>query len=102
MSAEDFARIAARVAELQSLAPDMAEGFRPVSDEAAATARRIARAMVAMGHRPHLYPTPDDAPDAPPRGGCTVECDAVDVYIGADGRVRSVVTLAEGDDDGDE
>ena len=101
MSAEDFARIAARVAELRSLAPDMAEGFRPVSDEAAATARRIARAMVAMGRTPHIYPTPDTAPADAQRGGCTVECDAVDVYITADGRVRSVVTLTEGDDDDD-
>ena len=101
MSAEDFARIAARIAGLQALAPDAAEGFRPLSDEAAATARRIARAMVAMGRKPHFYATHDDAADAPPRGGCTVECDEVDVYINADGRIASVVTLAEGDDDGE-
>lgn len=99
MSAEDFARLAARIAGLQALAPT--EGFRPVSDEAAATARRIARAMVAMGRKPHFYATHDDAADAPPRGGCTVECDEVDVYINADGRIASVVTLAEGDDDDD-
>jgi hypothetical protein len=57
--------------------------------------------MVAMGRKPHFYATHDDAADAPPRGGCTVECDEVDVYINADGRIASVVTLAEGDDDGE-
>ncbi len=45
-------------------------------------------------------PGPDcDVPTDATRGGCLVDVGNVDVYISADGRVRSVVTLAEGDDD---
>lgn len=93
MSAEGFARIAARVAELRALTPDPRDGVHPVTEAAAETARSIARAVLAMGHKPHMFPVDE--------GGCTVECDPVDVHISADGRVASVVTLAEGDEDSD-
>lgn len=92
MSADGFARIAARVAELRALTPDSREGIYPASEAAAETARSIARAMLAMGHRPGMVPVPGEC------GGVLVECDAVDVYIDADGRVASVVTIAEGDE----
>ena len=65
-----------------------------ISAAAAVTAKRLARAMVAMGHRPGMVVGPDP-------GGALVECDAVDMYIDAEGRVVSVVTLTEGDDDGE-
>lgn len=94
MSAEDFARINARIAELRAMEPDPVGGFYPISDAAAVTAKRLARAMVAMDHCPGLVVGPDP-------GGALVECEAVDVYIGADGRVASVVTLTEEDDDGE-
>ena len=56
--------------------------------------------MLALGKAPHCYPGPDcDVPTDATRGGCTVEVDEVDVHISADGRVRSVVALAEGDED---
>ena len=94
MSAEDFARINARIAELRAMEPDPVGGFYPISAAAAVTAKRLARAMVAMGHRPGMVVGPDP-------GGALVECDAVDMYIDAEGRVVSVVTLTEGDDDGE-
>lgn len=99
MSAENFARINARLAELRALTPDPREGIYPASEAAAATARNVARAMLAMGRKPHTYATPDTAPPDAQCGGCTVECDEVDVYVSADGRIASVVTLMEGDDD---
>lgn len=98
--ARDLASLAARLAELRVLTPDPREGIFPVSDEAATTARRVGRLMLALGKAPHCYPGPDcDVPTDATRGGCTVEVDEVDVYISADGRVRSVVALAEGDED---
>ena len=98
--ARDLASLAARLAELRVLTPDPREGIFPVSDEAATTARRVGRLMLALGKAPHCYPGPDcDVPTDATRGGCTVEVDEVDVHISADGRVRSVVALAEGDED---
>ena len=101
MSAEDFSRnarinacINARIAELRAMEPDPVGGFYPISAAAAVTAKRLARAMVAMGHRPGMVVGPDP-------GGALVECYAVDMYIDAEGRVVSVVTLTEGDDDGE-
>jgi hypothetical protein len=101
VSAEDFSRnarinacINARIAELRAMEPDPVGGFYPISAAAAVTAKRLARAMVAMGHRPGMVVGPDP-------GGALVECDAVDMYIDAEGRVVSVVTLTEGDDDGE-
>lgn len=95
MSAEDIARINARIAELRAMEPDPVGGFYPITAACAVTARRIARSMVAMGHRPGMVVGPDP-------GGALVECEAVDVYVDADGRVASVVTLTEEDDDGSE
>ncbi len=97
--ARDVASLDARLAELRSLTPAPREGIHPVSDEAATTARRIGRLMLALGHTPRAYPAPDEVPADATHGGCTVECDEADVYVTADGRVRSVVTLAEGDED---
>lgn len=101
MSAEDYPRnarivasINARIAELRAMEPDPVGGFYPITAACAVTARRIARAMVAMGHRPGMVVGPDP-------GGALVECEAVDVYVDADGRVASVVTLTEEDDDGE-
>jgi hypothetical protein len=88
----EIARINARIAELRAMEPDPVGGFYPISNEAATTARRVARAMLAMGRRPGMVVAPDP-------GGALVECEAVDVYIDADGRVASVVTLMEGDED---
>jgi hypothetical protein len=96
--ARDLAALDARLAELQALTPDAREGIHPVSAEAAATARRIGRIVLAIGWEPHPSPGPDcDVPTGATRGGCLVDVGNVDVYISADGRVRSVVTLAEGD-----
>ncbi len=95
----DLAALDARLAELQALTPDAREGIHPVSAEAAATARRIGRLMLALGREPRTFLAPDEVPAGATRGGCSVEVDEADVYISADGRVRSVVTLAEGDDD---
>ena len=98
--ARDLASLDARLAELQALPPDPREGIYAVSAEAAETARMIGRLMLALGKAPHCYPGPDcDVPTDATRGGCTVEVDEVDVHISADGRVRSVVALAEGDED---
>jgi hypothetical protein len=100
--ARDVASLDARLAELRALTPAPREGIHPVSDEAATTARRIGRLMLALGHHPVAFPGPDDdVPTGATHGGCTVETAEADVYITADGRVRSVVTLAEGDDDDD-
>lgn len=71
----------------------------PVSAEAAATARRIGRIMLALGREPRTFPAPDEVPADATRGGCSVEVNEADVHISADGRVWSVVTGAEGDDD---
>lgn len=88
-----------RLAELRVLTPDPREGIFPVSDEAATTARRVGRLMLALGKAPHCYPGPDcDVPTDATCGGCTVEVDEVDVYVASDGRVVSVVTLMEGDE----
>ena len=89
----------ARLAELRVLTPDPREGIFPVSDEAAATARRIGRIMLALGREPRTFPAPDEVPADATRGGCSVEVNEADVHISADGRVWSVVTGAEGDDD---
>lgn len=96
--ARDLAALDARLAKLQALTPDERTGIHPVSAEAAATARRIGRIVLAIGWEPHPFPDCDVPTDAT-RGGCLVDVGNVDVYISADGRVRSVVTLAEGDDD---
>lgn len=97
--ARDLASLDARLAELQALPPDPREGIYAVSAEAAETARMIGRLMLALGREPRTFPAPDKVPADATRGGCSVEVDEADVYISADGRVRSVVTLAEGDDD---
>lgn len=99
--ADTIAALDARLAEMRALTPDPREGIYPVSDDAAATARRIGRLMLALGHTPRTFPAPDEVPADATRGGCSVETPEADVYIAHDGRVRSVVTLAEGDDDGD-
>jgi len=97
--ARDLAALDARLAELQALTPDAREGIHPVSAEAAATARRIGRIMLALGREPRTFPAPDEVPADATRGGCSVEVNEADVHISADGRVWSVVTGAEGDDD---
>ncbi len=96
--ARDLASLAARLAELRVLTPDPREGIFPVSDEAATTARRVGRLMLALGKAPHCFPGPDRVPADATCGGCTVEVDEVDVYVASDGRVVSVVTLMEGDE----
>ena len=97
--ARDLASLTARLAELRVLTPDPREGIFPVSDEAATTARRVGRLMLALGKAPHCYPGPDcDVPTDATRGGCTVEVDEVDVCVASDGRVVSVVTLMERDE----
>jgi len=92
VSVDGIARINARIAELRAMEPDPVGGFYPISDAAAVTAKRLARAILAMGHRPGMVVGPDP-------GGVLVDTELVDVYIDADGRVESVVTLMEGDED---
>jgi hypothetical protein len=93
VSVDGIARINARIAELRAMEPNHAEGFFPITAAASVTANRIARAMLAMGQRPGMVALQDVS------GAVLVECDAVDAYIDADGRVTSVVTLIEGDED---
>lgn len=86
--AEDLAReidareIDARVAEIRALAPGWLDGDgEPITEPAIETAARVARILAACGREPRIYPRPC--------GGTSVECDAVDVYIGANGAIES-------------
>ena len=72
----------ARIAELRALAPGWLDGDgESVTESALSTAARVARIVAACGREPRIFPRPC--------GGATVECDAVDVYLGADGAVES-------------
>jgi hypothetical protein len=74
--------IEARCAELRALAPGWLDGEGDaVTESALSTAARVARILAACGREPRIY--------ARPCGGASVECDAVDVYVGADGAVES-------------
>jgi hypothetical protein len=78
----DATSIEARIAELRALAPGWLDGEGDaVTESALSTAARIARILAACGQEPRIYPLPC--------GGTSVECDAVDVYLGADGAVES-------------
>lgn len=75
--------IEARCAELRALAPGWLDGDGvAVTESALSTAARIARIVAACGREPRIYPRLC--------GGASVECDAVDVYLGADGAVESI------------
>lgn len=71
-----------RCAELRALAPGWLDGDGAViAEPAIETAARVARILAACGREPRIYPRPC--------GGTSVECDAVDVYIGAAGAIES-------------
>jgi hypothetical protein len=71
-----------RCAELRALAPGWLDGDGAViAEPAIETAARVARILAACGREPRIYPRPC--------GGTSVECDAVDVYIGANGAIES-------------
>lgn len=71
-----------RCAELRALAPKWLDGDGAViAEPAIETAARVARILAACGREPRIYPRPC--------GGTSVECDAVDVYIGAAGAIES-------------
>lgn len=74
--------IEARCAELRALAPGWLDGEgTAVTEPALSTAARVARILAACGREPRIYPRPC--------GGASVECDAVDVYLGTDGTIES-------------
>ena len=71
-----------RCAELRALAPKWLDGDgEPITEPAIEAAARVARILAACGREPRIYPRPC--------GGTSVECDAVDVYIGAAGAIES-------------
>lgn len=78
----DATHIEARIAELRALAPGWLDGDgESITEPAVEAAARIARILAACGREPRIYPRLC--------GGASVECDAVDVYLGADGAVES-------------
>ena len=73
-------RITARLDELRALAPGWLDGEGvPPTPAALTAAEHIARIIAACDQTPRIYPTPE--------GGATVECEPVDVCVGADGRI---------------
>ena len=74
--------IAARIAALRALRDGWLDGDGVVPTESAlAQAAHLARVVAVLGETPRIFPQPS--------GGATVECAAVDIYVGADGRITS-------------